>query len=408
MMIHPFPPQLRRHRGISLIEMLVGIAISLIVSLVMLNVLANNEAQRRAITGASDAQQNGVATFYKLDRIIRMAGAGLVYQPLKNYGSAVNIPDYPTAWGCQISMNNNGPVYPRAAAFPAPFAAVNQNNLRLLPILAYDGGGANNSNSDVVIAMSSQSSATGRMVMAAPGVDRAQNAGDMGLQAGEFRLRTSLSPNQPCWIDRLASNVGASLSGATSSSGAVAADPDFLPVPVAEAYIPLGTNPVLSMVGVNAAQQLIEYDFLGLTGGNNNMLVMAENVVNMQVLYGLYTGAGASTDYSVDTWVTPTGAFAAANLSNGLASPQIASIMAVRLAVVVRSTQPVNSALGAATLTLFADQPAASQTMLTFTTDQQRYRYQVYDMVIPLKSMQRFMQTHCPTVPPTIGCDPAP
>ena len=388
----------KRHvRGVSLVETMVGIAISLVVSLIILNVLADSETQRRSSTGASDAVQNGVATMYKLDRVLRMAGSGFTYQQGLAYGNnaVTSLPDFPVAWGCQLSMAiNNVQVYPRTTAFPAPFAAVDRNNLRLLPVLAYDGGGVNNSTSDVLIVMAGQSSATGRMAGAES--DKSAGADEAGMLPNEFRLGiqtvadAAALPRNPCWIDRLASTYGAT--AAITSNAPVPKDPTYATLSgvVPEGYVPLGTNPILSMYGVNAAEQLIEFDLLGLSG--TNARVSSQNVVNMQVLYGLDTlGAKA-----VDTWVTPAAAnYTPAALSDGSAAAagRIATILAVRLAIVVRSSQPANSTPGPATLVLFPDQPVGSQSTITFTADQQRYRYQVYDMVIPIKPVQRFLRS---------------
>ncbi len=390
----------RHIRGVSLIELMVGVAISLVVSLVILNVLANNEAHRRASTGASDAVQNGVATMYKLDRVLRMAGSGFTYQQGLAYGlnATTGQLEFPVTWGCQLSMAIGGTqVYPRTTVFPAPFAAVDRNNLRVLPVLAYDGGGVNNSNSDVLIVMASQSSATGRMSMAEPGGSRNVQVEEAGMLPSEFRLGvqaiadTGLTRN-PCWIDRLDSTYGANsaiLGGPTPPPMDATYTPLGAPAP--EGYVPLGTNPILSMYGVNAAEQLIEFDLLGLSG--TNARVSSQNVVNMQVLYGLDT---LNAD-AVNAWVTPTAAnYTPTALSDGsaAAASRIATILAVRLAIVVRSSQPANSTPGPATLVLFPDQPVGSQSTITFTADQQRYRYQVYDMVIPIKPVQRFLRTY--------------
>lgn len=413
-----------KSRGVSLIELMVGIAISLIASLVILNVLANNEAQRRASTGASDAAQSGVTALYRLDRIIRMAGAGFTAQAEALYRDS----SFPAAWGCLLGLQyNSATVYPRTTAFPSPFAGVDQTNLRVMPILAYDGGGTNNSTPDVLIVMSSQTAGAGRFL---PVTEASSGPGlaigglsEMGMQSNEFRLGLQQSnptkDREPCWLDRVDATYAPAAAIAGGGGPAMPTNALFDP-PAGAApevdkggYIPFGTSPIMSMYGVNTnAQQLVNYDLLDVSG--NNLRVLTENVVNMQVLYGVDPNTATTATpqtYSIFdagsgafNWVSPSAAgFTPAALSDGSANAakNIARILAVRLALVVRSTQPANSTPGPATITLFADQAPGLQSVLTFTADQQRYRYQVYDLVIPIKPVERFLQSYCQEIVPT-------
>ncbi len=63
--------------GFTLIEILIGMAIGLILSLVIYNVLSTFEKQKRATTGSSDAQTNGAIALYNIQRDAQMAGFGL-------------------------------------------------------------------------------------------------------------------------------------------------------------------------------------------------------------------------------------------------------------------------------------------------------------------------------------------
>ena len=71
-----FTPR-RRESGFTIVELMVGMLIGLISIVVMFQVFAVSEGQRRTTTGAGDAQQNGVTSLYLMERDARLSGYGL-------------------------------------------------------------------------------------------------------------------------------------------------------------------------------------------------------------------------------------------------------------------------------------------------------------------------------------------
>ena len=67
----------RLSRGFTLVEIMVGVLIGLIGTVVIFQVFAVSEGQKRTTTGASDAQQNGVFGLFQIERDVRMAGYGM-------------------------------------------------------------------------------------------------------------------------------------------------------------------------------------------------------------------------------------------------------------------------------------------------------------------------------------------
>jgi len=67
----------RASRGFTLVEVMVGVMIGLIATVVIFQVFAVSESQKRTTTGGSDAQQNGGFSLFQIERDIRMAGYGL-------------------------------------------------------------------------------------------------------------------------------------------------------------------------------------------------------------------------------------------------------------------------------------------------------------------------------------------
>jgi type IV pilus assembly protein PilW len=71
---------IRRPKGFSLIEIMVGLLIGLIVTIVIFQVFEVFERQKRTTTGTSDAQGNGAIAINMLGQRARSAGAGLDHQ----------------------------------------------------------------------------------------------------------------------------------------------------------------------------------------------------------------------------------------------------------------------------------------------------------------------------------------
>jgi type IV pilus assembly protein PilW len=75
-------PGKRRASGFTMIELLVGMVVGLIATVVMFQVFAVSEGQKRTTTGAGDAQQNGVGSVFLIERDARMAGYSMSYTPM--------------------------------------------------------------------------------------------------------------------------------------------------------------------------------------------------------------------------------------------------------------------------------------------------------------------------------------
>ena len=74
----------QQHAGFGLIEIMVGLAISMLATIVMMQVFALSEARKRTTTNGGDAQSNGAITFFQLQRDISEAGYGFTMYSLLN------------------------------------------------------------------------------------------------------------------------------------------------------------------------------------------------------------------------------------------------------------------------------------------------------------------------------------
>jgi type IV pilus assembly protein PilW len=75
-----FPRSLQQ-RGFTLIELMVGLLLSMLTILVITQTLATSEGKKRTTAMGSDAQSNGAMSLYTLQRDIQMAGYGLTSSP---------------------------------------------------------------------------------------------------------------------------------------------------------------------------------------------------------------------------------------------------------------------------------------------------------------------------------------
>jgi type IV pilus assembly protein PilW len=71
------PGRTRRQQGFSLVELMVGIGVGLLSTVVIATILSNSERQKRASSSGNDAQIAGSLALNELDRSIKDAGYGL-------------------------------------------------------------------------------------------------------------------------------------------------------------------------------------------------------------------------------------------------------------------------------------------------------------------------------------------
>ena len=111
-----------RQRGLTLIELMVGILISMILALAVFLVLSRSEGFKRTTTSVNDINQTGNYAMYTLDKWVRSSGSG--FQQAAAY-----------AFGCPLHAAHSGTqILPRTNALPAPFASVNTSGIfRLAP-----------------------------------------------------------------------------------------------------------------------------------------------------------------------------------------------------------------------------------------------------------------------------------
>ena len=367
-----------KNRGFSLIELMVGIVISLICTLAIMAAFALFEGQKRTTTSGDDAQQNGSYSLYALERQLRTGGSGLVQ------GSSYGI------WGCAISAQTAGgqelpPNFPQ----PAPFAAW-PITTRAMGVLISSGGtnAAGAVQPDIIGVISGNSFAR---VFKAP-VSSTPDAGTVvltnsfGIYQGDYLL--GVLSDGTCALAQTqtapdATNTITLNSGNSAAKGLQTATNVF----------DVGPNPVLSLYGVDpTSNSLVMWDLLRrpINGLGAVVMPVADGIVQLKALYGIHDGStacGVADPSCIDKWVQPTGAWSIAtlNASKATAATAMSEIKAIRVVVIAQSKVPERSSdyVGPPTLTLFSDLATGLQYTITLQT---QYRYKVYDTTIPIRN----------------------
>lgn len=326
----------RASRGFTLVEVMVGMLIGLIATVVIFQVFAVSEGQKRTTTGGSDAQQNGGFSLFQIERDIRMAGFGINHMALL---------------GCQV----NGWYEPAGA--PISF--------RLVPVEITNGAGGAPDQIRIVFGSADLFSAPVRLQSAAAPTTRYHVDNRFGFREGDLVI--AAANGQPCTLaqvnalptgvlaDRVSHDSGNYLNAQGASVPTQFNRVGGLLPPNDVTYA--AWNPALSTGGrlynIGPAPTVVTYGIQnsqlvainGLTPGvPGATAVLADGIVQMQVQYG-YDGNGdgrvALTAASnaavvigsnVDSWSDSMPAAATAL--------EWSRVIAVRLVVTARSQTP--------------------------------------------------------------------
>jgi type IV pilus assembly protein PilW len=394
-----------KHKGMTLVELLVAMTIGLGITLAITSVLIASENHKRTTISTNDAQQTGSYAYYALDKALRGAGSGIAESA---FPSDVGV------LGCNLHAGTVPVILPHAGAFPAPFANFlggAAGTLNVAPVLigkqqSPDG------NSDIIMVMGGSGSAGGvsRQITGGGNATTATLDNSVGFANNDLIL-VSQSGVADCLLEQVAplpttptlalAGVYYTATGGTASMVTLAANTASFVTPIGNAD---ANNVQFMLFGVDSNHTLYSYDLLQnlkayLGTGGDSAQAIADGVVQINALYGIdTTGHGIQ-----DEWADPSGA-GAWDVNTVMTHPaKMKQIVSVRVALVVRgeyydtkrdgSGAPV--AVSPPTLTLFnglrsgpstAPGPSLAQTVNLNATDQQ-FRYRVFEFTVPLRNM---------------------
>lgn len=355
-----------RNLGVSLVELMVGLVVALLATLVMAQVLHFAEGYKRTTTAGTDAQVDGALALYTVARDLESAGFGLVNGNL-------------AAAGCQVRAKRGA-----AAAF----------TWTLAPMIITDG--ASGAPDQILVQRSTKPAGMAALIM----VNHSQAdttfvlKSALGVNKGDVMVAVPALIDGANWCSVFnASAAGVNgqvphagvgtVDGPWNQSGA---DVVFPAGGYALGGYVLNIGDWFSRSYSVAANALQSQDFSTATGAASAAVDLFPHVVNLQAMYGKDTDADGRVD--VYDNVTPT------------TNAGWRQVIAVRIAVVVRSTQfergsPVTAVqplwdVGALPTVTGAADCGASKCLtlkVDHLTDWQQYRYKIYDTVVPLRNM---------------------
>jgi type IV pilus assembly protein PilW len=354
--------------GFTLVELMVGLGIGMLATVIIIQVMSVFEAQRRTTSGTADAQTNGGIALYNITRELQMAGYPLL-----------PVTDSPLE--C-TTLSVNGVADPTTPN-------------RLSPVVITDGvAAAGVSASDTITIRYGDSSKGGvptqtRQILnavIAPVV--VSVVSDFGCQNGDIAVITS--------------GTDCAMSSASAPAGTVPGAVTLASTPNAAAGVNLAClgNWREITYAVNQATGNLERTSVNNFGVAVITPVVA-GIVNLQAQYGIAAAGLANTDANfnhVTQWVNASGATWAA--------PTIANrnrIKAIRIAVVARNAKIETGVVTAACSSISLAAPtglcawdatsAAPATasdaptidLSTGDANWARYRYRVFETIIPLR-----------------------
>lgn len=343
--------------GFSLIEVMVAMVISMIMTLVVLKVFMHFETNNRITSTGINAHQNGQIAIHILHQELRQAGYGLMIDDLQDCNTFFTY--YDTAGGTA-----NNPVV----------------NFSTTAVTIIDGG----ANSDQILVRYGDSLRIQEPVILDTNFTRTDDDFSVdsvfGLSAGELIL--VVNDANDCTLRKITSIN----TGSTNIEADVNTPPYNPPVTQINSipwpdYV-VGDR-VYSLGNMVARNYVV--NGTSLTAQNldeANAIVLVDDIVDLQAQYGISASATSTT---VTEWVDATGAIWLA--------PTVANrkrIKAIRLAVIARTAVSESVNVSPATIKLWPDiiaPPGQVTTGPVYNVPDRRYRYKVLQTVVPLRNL---------------------
>jgi type IV pilus assembly protein PilW len=342
-------------RGVSLIEVLVSIVIAMLLVLVIYQIYEVSEGQKRTITAGSDATQNAAFGLFTLTRDIASAGNGIASTTVKG-SSALD-----------------------------QCAVLSPDTISPMPVMIRAGASGNAPDQITVLYGGSSSLASSVQFMQ-------NSAGNTYVVQGPV----GFSPD-----DAVVAVQGATCTLSTIDAGGVAVDPTtgfstLTVTPVAGNLAAAYSAVAASVVNLGPLASMGRIAYTVDTGAHalrtqqqlpnaGPVAPFVSDVVNLKAQYGLDTDG----DGIIDAWRDATGAWtpeSIAALAPANRPATIRQVVAVRIAIVTRSSQYEKDPVTTGPIVMFDTSLGGTQVSMTLNTDDRHYRYKVLETIVPLRN----------------------
>lgn len=375
----------RRH-GFSLVEVLVGMALGLISMVVIFSVFESYEGRQRTTISQVDATESGMMALLAIERDARQGGLGLI----------------------GFGRGSDRQIVCRSINFFDGTALATQV---VMPVRVVEGTGAAGDAIEVTYGSSPFSATPARLVADVATSDPANDLvvtnaanGLMFANGDTILVSEPATPTKPCAQLRVTGQApdlaGLRIQHAAGAYPGGTTNPDagdnIFPVTPTVGYRTSATAPAL-VINVGRLTR-VRYAVSGRSLQASDLATgaqeaLADSIVAVQAQYGV---TAVATSQDISAWVNPTGTWAAPTPED------VARIKAVRIAVVARSTNPEREDVTAATCTTpggtvnagpcawiddTTASPAPAIDLSSLGGDWRRYRYRVYETVVPLRNV---------------------
>lgn len=369
---HPSP-----QAGFSLVEILVGMAVALLATLVIAQMYANFEGQKRTSTTGSDAQENGLIALHVVERDVRMAGVGLAGDKLSM--CAILHSAYDLGGG-----NTQSPA-PGFGAGP------------IAPVIITDGGAQGSDIINLSYGSSVRSGVSTGLKSNMPQSSSELNVESVyGFNINDLVIVVDESGAIPikCTLMQI-TQVQAAPKKLQHNPGVTAPYNPPANYQNANAWPAYVTPSRIYSIGTVTGRRYA----VGAAGQTSALLVTdtatpgalatptVGDIVNMQAQYGVATVAGTQT---VDCWTDATGGACGGINWAAPTAGEINRIKAIRVAIVARSAVAEKPTIpGPCDTTLAAPQSWNGGPAIDLSADPnwQCYRYKVFQTVIPIRNV---------------------
>lgn len=367
-------PKLIKLRGFSLVEVMVGLTLAVLGMLVILQVLATMQKNKRDTVSSGDAQQNGAMALYSIGNSLGSAGYGI--------GSTFNTPGV-----CANAAGAYLPVSGYKSTSPA-----GDVSFWLAPVVITNGAGGSadsitvmQGNTSITVSPMDIAAKTSDTLTVAAGTTFNFNLGDVflihqpgkGCMMGQITAKDAVSAlTYAAGAPYLSPYTNTNELAKYNKAGGISSADASLAFTDGAKILNLGPNP--SLVIYSVINGSLNANAATVFDDANE--IVADGIVDLQAQYGVDTSGDGAVDSYIDA-PAATPAISDLNADGLVNQADWARVRAIRVAILARGIQRENACNSA--------QPSWSGGSFNMTalTDWQCYRYRVFETVMPLRNV---------------------